>query len=304
MHTLGAQRFSARLDARLPVVIDGSVRGALLRAGADLEGPLGTAAVLSAECHVLSSIHQRFCAAGVHVVRANTAETTPRALSRSGYGYRSAKLSSLAIDTALSAVQASGRSIGVAGVQPPMDASDARLRGEQMAHAQRLMAAGADLIFVGPVRTLREAVAATAAAVQTQLPVVVELDVDDDGNLPDGEGLDVVCGALAGAGALGFLARPNGPSGEMRATVELSTLGRPWGVLYAGGREMTPTEYAERALGLAEEGATLFGGDDICTPEHLRALVGLLPGAERELRTSLLPGAGGVNSLSNLPPRM
>lgn len=280
------------------------MRSALLRTGTNLDGALGSATVLTAECHILSTIHQRYCAAGVHVLRANTAETTPRALSRSGYGYRAAKLSSLAIDTALSAVQAAGRPVCVAGVLPATDASDERLRGEQVAHAQRLMAAGADVLFVGPASTLRAAVAATAAAAQTQLPVVVELSVGDDGRLLDGEGLDVVCGALAGAGARAFIGRPTSSTGEMRAAVELASLGRPWGILYAGDGRLSPSHYAERAAGLAEEGATLFGGDEVATPDHVRSLVVSVPGADRELRASVYPSTPEAKSLTNLPPRM
>jgi methionine synthase I (cobalamin-dependent) len=238
------------------------------------------------------------------VVRANTAETTPRALARTGYGYRAAKLSSLAIDLAVSAVEGGGRQVCVAGVLPPMQGSDEKLRGEQVAHAQRLMAAGCDLIFVDAVHTLREAVAATAAAAQTGLPVLVTLAVTESGNLSDGETLEAVCSALAGAGARGFIAAPGDPAGEVRATAELSNLGRPWGVLYAGSMQLSPNEYAERILELTEEGATLLGGEDIETPEHVRALVSLVPGAEREFRRPSVAPHGSAGALSNLPPRM
>jgi S-methylmethionine-dependent homocysteine/selenocysteine methylase len=299
-----AQRLSARLDARQPIVFDGGIRGALAQAGCKLDHPLGTASVLQAESHLVAALHQRFCSAGVHVVRANTGETTPRLLSRTGYGYRAAKLSSLAIDVAVSAVEGCGRLVCVAGVLPPMEASDEKLRGEQLAHAQRLVAAGVDLIFVDAVHTLREAVAATAAAAQTGLPVIVTLGVSETGNLSDGESLEAVCAALAGAGARGFIAAPNDPAGEVRATVELSELGRPWGVYCAPGAALSPAEYAERVLGLSEEGASLLGGEDFATPEHVRALIGLVPGAERELRRPSIAPQGGRGALSNLPPRI
>jgi S-methylmethionine-dependent homocysteine/selenocysteine methylase len=305
VQTPSAQRFAARLESGLPIVLDGSVRGALLRSGVDLAQPLGTAAVLSGQSHVLSTIHQRYCGAGVHVLRTNTAGTTPHALARAGYGYRAAKLTSLAVDLATEAVEASGRSVCVAGVLPAMEGSDERLRGEQVAHAQRLVAAGADLLFIDAVHTLREAVAATAAGSQTGLPILVALRVGENGNLADGEALEVVVNALAGAGARGFLAIPSDPAGEVRATGELATLGRPWGVLYTGTRELTPSEYAERCLELAQEGATLLGGEEVASPEHIRALVAQVPGAERELkRSSVSPGGAHGRPLSNLPPRM
>jgi methionine synthase I (cobalamin-dependent) len=303
VHTSLAQRLSVRLDARQPIVFDGGVRGGLAEAGVPLDHPLGTAAVLQSEGQLVMALHQRFCSAGVHVVRANTSETTPRALSRTGYGYRAAKLSSLAIDLAVGAIESCSRQVGVAGVLPPMEARDEKLRGEQLAHAQRLAAAGADLIFVDPAHTLREAVAATAAAAQTGLPVIVALAVSETGDLSDGESLEAVCAALAGAGARGFIAAPSDRAGEVRATVELSGLGRPWGV-YCAARTLSPTEYAERMLELAEEGASLLGGEDFATPEHVRALIGLVPGAERELRRPSVAPQGGVGALSNLPPRL
>lgn len=304
VHTPLAQRLSARLDARQPLVFDGGIRGAMKQAGLPLDHPLGTASVLQSEAQLVTALHQRFCSAGVHVLRANTSETTPRALSRTGYGYRAAKLSSLAIDLAVSAVESSGRQVCVAGVLPPMEASDEKLRGEQLAHAQRLMAAGVDLIFVDPAHTLREAVAATAAAAQTGLPVIVTLAVSEAGTLSDGEGLETVCAALSGAGGRGFIAAPSDPAGEVRATVELSGLGRPWGVYCAPGTALSPTEYAERMLELSEEGATLLGGEDFATPDHVRTLIALVPGAERELRRPSIAPAGGLGALSNLPPRL
>ena len=299
-----AQRLGARLDAHQPIVLDGGMRGALAQAGFDVSQPLGTAAALSLAAHLVESIHQRFCAAGVHLVRANTSETTPKALARTGYGYRAAKLSSLAIDLAVSAVESSGRQVCVAGVLPPMQGSDERLRGEQVAHAQRLLSAGCDLIYVDAVHTLREAVAATAAASETGLPVIVAMAVNEAGNLASGESLDTVCSALAGAGARGFLAAPTDPAGELRATIELSGMGRPWGVFCAGRTALSPNEYAERVLALHEEGATLLGGESFAGPEHVRALVGLVPGAEREIRRQTMAPLGSTGALSNLPPRM
>jgi hypothetical protein len=63
-------------------------------------------------------------------------------------------------------------------------------------------------------------------------------------------------------------------------------------VLYAGTRELSPLEYAQRALELSQEGATLLGGEDIASPEHIRELVSHVPGAERELkRASVTPAA-------------
>jgi homocysteine S-methyltransferase len=298
-----------RLEAGIPAVLDGGVRGALERVGFEVDGGLATAAVLGGQVQALTAIHQRFAAAGVHVLRTNTAQTTPDALQRAGYGYRSAKLSSLAVDSALEAVEASARALLVAGVMPAdfgaRGANDARLRSEQGAHAQRLAAAGCDLLFVERAGSLREAVAATVAALQTGLPVLVSLCVGESGRLLDGEPLDVVCGALAGAGARGFLAVPSEPVGEMRAVSVLAGLGRPWGVWHGGPGVLSPAAYARRAAELVAEGATLLSGEDMVTPEHVLALLDEVPAAQRELRRpSAFPMAVGLRGFSNLPPRV
>jgi methionine synthase I (cobalamin-dependent) len=186
-----------------------------------------------------------------------------------------------------------------------MKGSDAKLRGEQVAHAQRLAASGCDLIFVDAACSLREAVAATSAALHTELPVLVSMRVLENGRLPDGEDLEAVCGALSGAGAGGFIAIPSDPAGEMRAISALSNLGRPWGVWHGGPGDLPPRPFAERAEELVSEGATLLSGEDQATPEHLAALLERIPQAQRELRrASLYPGAGVLRGLTNLPPRV
>lgn len=305
MHNSGAQSLFARLEAGTPIVLDGGVRGALRRSGLDVDSGLETAGVLGLKQALLAAIHEAFCAGGAHILRTNTAQTTPDALQRVGYGYRAAKLTSLAVDLAREVADASGRAVCVAGVLPTMKGSDAKLRGEQVAHAQRLASAGCDLIFVDAACSLREAVAATSAALHTELPVLVSMRVLESGRLPDGEDLEAVCGALSAAGAGGFIAIPSDPAGEMRAISALSNLGRPWGVWPGGPGELSPRAFADRAEELVSEGATLLSGDDQVTPEHLSALLERIPQAQRELRRpSVYPGAAALRGLTNLPPRV
>ncbi|MFT3922357.1 MAG: homocysteine S-methyltransferase family protein [Myxococcales bacterium] len=305
MQISGAQGLLARLEAGTPVVLDGGIRGALRRSGFSIDEGMGTAGVLPGQSQLLATIHESFCAAGVHVLRTNTVQTTPEALQRVGYGYRAAKLTSLAVDVAREVAESSGRAVCVAGMLPPMKNTDARLRTEQAAHAQRLAASGCDLIIVDAACSLREAVAATSAALLTGLPVLVSMRVLETGSLPDGEGLEAVCDALAGAGAGGFIAIPSDPAGELRAISALSNLARPWGVWQGGPTPLSPTAYAERAVDLVGEGATLLSGEDAVTPEHVRTLLEQVPEAQRELRrASVYPGPVMLRGMTNLPPRV
>jgi S-methylmethionine-dependent homocysteine/selenocysteine methylase len=301
----GSKGLFARLEAGTPIVLDGGIRGALRRSGFHVDSGLETAGVLGGRQAVLSEIHESFCGAGVHVLRTNTEHTTPDALQRVGYGYRAAKLSSLAVDLAREVADTSGRPLFVAGVLPPLHGTDNRLSGEQAAQAQRLATAGCDLLFVNAASSLREAVVATSAALLTGLPVLVSLRVVEGGTLHDGEQLEAVCGALAGMGAGGFIAIPSDPTGEMRAISALSSLGRPWGVWHGGPGELSPSAYADRAAELVSEGATLLSGEDQVTPEHVRILFERVPQAQRELRrASVYPPAAALRGLTNLPPRV
>ncbi len=305
MQNSGGKGLYARLEAGVPIVFDGGVRGALQRSGFSVDSGLETAAVLGGRQALLSEAHEAFCGAGAHVLRTNTAHTTPDALQRVGYGYRAAKLTSLAVDLAREVADTSGRPVCVAGVLPPMRGADSKLRGEQAAHAQRLAASGCDLIFVDAASTLREAVVATSAALLTDLPVLVSIRVLEGGTLPGGEQLEAVCGALSGAGAGGFIAIPSDPMAELRAISALSNVGRPWGVWHGGPDELSPEAYAERAFELVSEGATLLSGEDMVTPEHLSALFERVPQAQRELRrASTFPGPVALRGITNLPPRM
>jgi S-methylmethionine-dependent homocysteine/selenocysteine methylase len=304
-----SQRLIERLEARQPIVFDGGMRGALGRRG--LASPdvrvADSAAVLSSAPHVVSAIHARFCAAGVHVLRANTLHTTPSALARSGYGYRAAKLTSYAVDLAVEAASACGRPACVCGVLAPTeDDTDDRLRAELVAQAQRLLQSGCEAIYIDAARSLRSAVAATAAAAETGLPVLVALAVEERGVLHDGESLEVACGVLSGVGARGFFAVPSEPAGEMRAVAELGALGRPWGVFSAGTPAPSALSYGARAFELSEEGASLFGGEEFVSEQHVQAAAGHVPGAERDLYRFTLspaPRASLPSLWSRLPPR-
>lgn len=272
--------------------MDGAIGGAFARDGVETGAPFGTATPLQGNFAAVGRAHTDFCMAGAHLIRCNTQETTPTALQRGGYGYRAAKLTSLAVDLATEAVEASQRPVAVCGMLPASvgDARDERVREEQVAHAQRLAASGCDLIMVHGASTLREAVAATAAGVQTELPVFVTLRVGAGAKLSDGESLEAVVGALAAAGARGFVGDPLDPPAEVSAIAELSSLGRPWGVLQALAADRNAEEYANQARSLVDDGALIVGGEDAAGPEHISALTHAIPGALREvMRASLRP---------------
>jgi S-methylmethionine-dependent homocysteine/selenocysteine methylase len=192
-----------RLTRGQPIVLDGDTTHALTRRGYRPTSALGTAAAAREVPQVLSAVHREFVAAGADVVLAFTAQTSVRVLARAGFGMRSAALTNHAVDLALEAAQSAGRPVAVAGVLGPLGVAThdpahapslAMLADEHFEQATRLEVAGCDAIVVGPMTTLAEAVAATAAARRVTRAVWVALDAES-ATVADAARLVVAAGA-------------------------------------------------------------------------------------------------------------
>ena len=184
-----------RLQQPRPLLLDGATGTELNRRGINTDLPLWSARALLAAPEVLRSIHREYVAAGAELLTANTFRTHRRNLAHAGFGDRAAELTGLAIEIAKSAAE--GRA-WVAGSQPPLEdcyspelvPDDQSLRDEHTVMAEHLAAAGVDAILVETHNTIREAVAATNAAGQTGLPVLISFVGGVDGRLLSGESLE------------------------------------------------------------------------------------------------------------------
>src|SRR5262245_23627856 len=164
--------FLKRLALSRPILLDGATGTELNRRGVNTDLPLWSAGALLAAPEVLGQVHADYARAGAEIITANTFRAHRRSLARGGQGYadRAAELVRVAVDLARASAQAvPGREVFVAGSQAPLvDCYSPELvppqpecEREHAEMAQHLAAAGADLILVETMNTIREAVAAT-----------------------------------------------------------------------------------------------------------------------------------------------
>jgi S-methylmethionine-dependent homocysteine/selenocysteine methylase len=192
------------------LLLDAAVGTELSRRGADTRPPLWSARALLGDGALLREIHAEDAASGADILTAATFRTHARNLAASGIPASSTageaerltrRAVALAREGAALGEARAGRPSGsvlVAGSLSPLEdcyrpdlvPSDPDLEREQNEQAQRLAGAGADLIVVETMNSLREAVAALRAAAATGLPVVLSFVTDGAGRLLSGDPLD------------------------------------------------------------------------------------------------------------------
>ena len=294
--------FLKRLAQTRPILLDGATGTELNRRGVNTDLPLWSAGALLAAPDVLGQIHADYVRAGAEMITANTFRAHRRSLARAGpeYAERAAELVRLAVALARAAAAqaAPGRECFVAGSQAPLEdcyspqlvPPQAECEREHAEMAENLAAAGADLILVETMNTIREAVAATRAARATGLPVLTSFVCRSDGSLFSGESVSAAVKAVAPLGVAGLLINctPSTtirqPFAELLAAVNVQPARVPIRGLYANightndisgwttTEDVTPLEYARLASGWLAQGANLLGGCCGTTPAHVAAL--------------------------------
>lgn len=293
--------FLKRVTERRPILLDGATGSELDRRAVDTTLPLWSARALLDAPDVLFQIHTDYLRAGAEIITANTFRTHRRTLARAGLGDRAPELTRLAVQIARDAVSAfpGGGGRFVAGSLAPLEdcyspelvPPPAECEREHAEMAAQLAEAGADLILVETMNTVREAVAATRAARATGLPVLTGFVCRTDGRLFSGEVVTDAARAVAPLGGVGLLINCtpsttiHEPFKEMRTALARATAHRPPILgLYANightdavkgwesTADVTPLEYARLAVGWLKLGANLIGGCCGTTPGHIAAL--------------------------------
>jgi len=281
------------------VLLDGGMGQALATRSRRPVTPLWSAQVMLDEPHLVTAVHRDFIEAGARVITLNSYSATPQRLARDGDPGLFEPLHAAALDAARQAREESGREVRIAGCLPPLVASyhpdsvpdDATcLRDYRRIVA--VQAAGVDLFLCETMSLIREARAATIAAVESRLPVWVAFTVDDgDGTrLRSGEPLAEAAREVVAAGAERVLVNCSVPEMVTAAMGELAGLGVPFGgyanaftsvaPLQPGGTvdalesrtDLGPDAYAEHAMSWVERGATLVGGCCEVGPDHIATL--------------------------------
>ncbi|SES15534.1 homocysteine S-methyltransferase [Vreelandella subterranea] len=261
--------------------------------------PLWSAQVMLDEPHLVVDAHRDFIAAGAQVIKLNNYSATPHRLARDGSSAMFEPLHTAALNAARQAREESGREVRIAGCLPPLVASyhadsvpDDTVCQRDYRRLVQQQAEGVDLFLCETMSLIREARAATIAAVEAERSVWVAFTVDDsDGTrLRSGERLSEAVNEVASIGAEKIVVNCSVPEAVTAAMHELATLNVSFGgyangftsvaPLQPGGTvdaltsraDLDPIGYAAHALAWAELGARVVGGCCEVGPAHIAEL--------------------------------
>lgn len=239
---------------------------------------------------LVKEVHLAYMKAGAEVLETNTFGATQARLEKYDLASKAREINlaavKLAREIAGDGLYVAG-SVGPLGVplEPLGPTSLAEARAQFREQIQALVEGGADLIVIETMLDLSEARQAVLAALEVcQLPVVVQMTVEEDGNTPTGTSpeeftreLDA-CGAhviglncsMGPAGMLETIERMNAVTGKKLSAQPNAGLPRT-----VDGRSIylcSPEYMAEYASHFIDHGVRLIGGCCGTTPDHIRAL--------------------------------
>ena len=286
------QSSDIRQQLRFGLLLDGATGTELYRRGVDISLPLWSARAILEAPKTLLQIHVDYLRAGADIITANTFRTHRRNLKQAGLGERAQQLTRRAVEIARRAIESTGSRALVAGAIAPLEDSyspqrtppAATLAVEHSVMANCLAACGVDALLVETMNSVREAVAATRAAVATGRPTLASVMCARDGRLLSGEPLATAAKALTAlqpdALLINCVPAPelHRPLTTLRAHTSLpvGAYGNV-GYLNNDGNWMQtdavqPEAYAAYARHWREAGAMLIGGCCGTTPAHIAAL--------------------------------
>jgi len=239
---------------------------------------------------LVKEVHEGYRRAGAEILEANTFGANRRRLSGYALEDKCAEINRAGVRLAR---ESAGNDVLVAGAVGPLGVRLAPLGPVTPAEAREafseqftaLADAGADLILLETfydLNELQEAIAAARAA--CDLPVLAQVTIDDDGNMPSGTGPDDFTRRLVAAGldAVGLNCSV-GPKVMLDTIQRMTPLssgpltaqpnaGLPMNI---GGRNiyLCSPEYMAGYVGnFIRAGVKLVGGCCGTTPEHIRAV--------------------------------
>lgn len=233
------------------VLLDGGMGQELRKRSSQPVSPLWSAQVMLDEPHLVTAAHRDFIEAGARVIKLNNYVATPIRLARDGSPSMFEPLHAAALSAAHQAQEQSGRQVRIAGCLPPLVASyhpesvpdDATCQRDYRRLVAR-QADGVDLFLCETMSLIREACAATSAAVESQRPAWVAFSVDDsDGSrLRSGESLEAAAWAVVALGAERILVNCSVPEAVTTAIHELAGLSVPFGGYANGFTSVAPLQ--------------------------------------------------------------
>ncbi len=283
------------------IVLDGATGTELERRGISVDLPLWSAsALLNKEGRsVLRSIHADYIKSGADIITANTFRTNIRTLKKAGLESGAKSLTQDAIDEVRRAIDSvnTDRRILVAGSVAPVEdcywpervPPDHELTSEHHRHIDYLYEAGADVMLIETMNTIREARIALGYAVQTDKPVMVSFICNDGESLYSGEKLSDAVTMAAQYSPYAILFNCATVNIIDKNLKHLRTIYEGRTGAYANilsdqvhknsgfEHSLTPAQYAEHvSKWISNDQASIAGGCCGTTPEHIKAVKQLL----------------------------
>jgi S-methylmethionine-dependent homocysteine/selenocysteine methylase len=199
-----AEGIRERIRRGPALLLDGAIGTELNRRGVDTRLPLWSTWALLEAPETLAAIHREYVGAGAEILTANTFRTHRRSLEKAGLGARAAELIGDAVAIARGAADERDGVLVAGSVAPLEDCYEpdlvpdtAALRAEHREMVENLRQAGVDLLLVETMNTIREAVAATEAALESGLPTIAGVVCGRRPYLLSGEPLGAAARALS-----------------------------------------------------------------------------------------------------------
>jgi homocysteine S-methyltransferase len=271
---------------------------------------------------LIQSIHEEYLQAGAEILESNTFGANRFRLGRHGLAGKVAEINAAGVGIARQAVEhLKDKQAGVTWVAGAVGPLGVRLEplgkvgldearaafAEQMS---ALAAAGVDLLIVETMPAMNEAREALTAAreVAPELPVVIMVTVDDDGNCLDGSSPAQAAAQLTewGAGAIGVNCS-TGPATvltaieAMRAATTLPLAAMPNAGMPRAieGRNIylcSPEYMASFARKAIQAGVQIVGGCCGTTPNHIRAMRSAMRAIDAQERIEVTGAAPEPNA--------
>ena len=289
--------FLERLARGTPILFDGGMGTQLYAHGVPSHRCYDELNLLQPD--LVQSIHRAYIAAGAEVIETNTFAANRVALTAYGLEQRVRDINFRGVKVAREAREVSGEDVFLAGsvssigqpLAPVGTITPDEARAIFFEQIEALLEAGVDLLaletFSSPIE-LREAVRA-ARSVSTDLPIIAEVSVHEDGRTLAGATPDAIVALLdeLRVDALGVNCGVGPQTAldaiqQMRALTHtpLSAMPNAGHPTNQGGRQMyvsTPEYFGEYARRFAEAGVSIIGGCCGTTPAHIAAMRAALP---------------------------
>lgn len=283
------------------VLLDGGLGQEIFRRANQPAHPLWSARVMMDNPEIVQEVHRDFIAAGAKVITVNSYTCTPTRLQRDGQAQWFETLQKQALKLALEARDAQGamaENVQIAGCLPPLTGSyttDNRTfqqLKEEYHQISAIQAAEVDLFIIETISTIKEAKAATEAALETHKPVLLSFTLSDKlpQTLRSGETVEDALNMIAdypldallfncsfpetisqGMQAVQHLDIPCGGYANGFTSVEALKPGGTVDMLNAR-EDLDEKKYAHYAMDWVQQGASIVGGCCEVGPFYIKHL--------------------------------